>query len=68
MILLARVVRVVLSAFVRLRVEGDLAAIPRTGSVILAANHVALVRTLEFAEVGCAKVGPSNGREAGCLP
>ncbi len=39
MMLLARVVRVVLSAFVRLRVEGDLAAIPRTGPVILAANH-----------------------------
>jgi cytidylate kinase len=39
MMLLARVVRVVLSAFVRLRVEGDLAAIPRTGPVILAVNH-----------------------------
>jgi cytidylate kinase len=39
MMLLARVVRVVLSAFVRLRVEGDLGAIPRTGPVILAANH-----------------------------
>jgi cytidylate kinase len=37
--LLARIVRVVLSAFVRLRVEGDLAAIPRTGPVILAVNH-----------------------------
>jgi cytidylate kinase len=39
MMLLARVVRVVLSGFVRLRVEGDLRAIPRTGPVILAANH-----------------------------
>jgi len=39
MMLLARAVRVVLSAFVRLRVEGDLATIPRTGPVILASNH-----------------------------
>jgi pantoate ligase / CMP/dCMP kinase len=40
MTLLARIVRVFLFAFTRsLRVEGDLAAIPRSGPVILAANH-----------------------------
>ena len=33
------VLRLIVRAIVRLRIEGDLAAVPRTGALIVAANH-----------------------------